>query len=69
MMRSTRSLRLSAFVLFALGSSALAGPAEDLSRAAIAALPGLQIGSGAVGESRDEGGAAVLANITYSSTG
>jgi len=69
MMRSTRSLRLSAFVLFALGSSALAGPAEDLSRAAMAALPGLQIGSGTVGESRDEAGAAVLANITYSSTG
>lgn len=69
MMRTTRSLRLSAFVLFALGTSALAGPAEDLSKAAIAALPGLQLGSGAVGESRDEGGAAVLANVTLSSAG
>ncbi|WP_296571249.1 hypothetical protein [Phreatobacter sp.] len=69
MMRSSSPLRLSAIFLLAMGSTALAGPADDLSRAALAAFPSLQMGGGAVGEARDEGGNAVLANVTFSSTG
>ncbi len=69
MMRSTTPLRISAVLLFAMGTSALAGPADDLSRAAVGALPGLQMGGAAVGEARDEGGNAVLVNVTFSSTG
>lgn len=69
MMRSTTPLRISAVLLFAMGTSALAGPADDLSRAAVGALPALQMGGAAVGEARDEGGNAVLVNVTFSSTG
>lgn len=69
MMHSTSPLRLSVVFLFAMGTSALAGPADDLSRAAIGALPSLQMGGAAVGEARDEGGNAVLVNVTFSSTG
>mgnify|MGYP001293380706 CR=1 FL=1 len=69
MMRSPSRLRLSAVLVVALGSTALAGPADDLSRAAVAAMPALQIGAATVGEARDEGASAVLANVTYSSTG
>ncbi|WP_439573662.1 hypothetical protein [Phreatobacter sp.] len=63
------SLRLSAVVFFSVSTAAWAGPADDLSRAATAAFPGMQVTGGSIGEARDEGGNAVLQNITLSSTG
>lgn len=62
-------LRLSAAALLALSTTAWAGPAEDLGRAATAAFPGLQVSGGSIGEARDEGSNAILSNITLSSTG
>ncbi|AVO44242.1 hypothetical protein [Phreatobacter cathodiphilus] len=69
MMHFPAPLRLSAVLLLAMGSQALAGPADDLSRAAVGAMPSLQMGGAAIGEARDEGGNAVLVNVTFSSTG
>ncbi len=69
MMRTPSRLRLSAVLVIALSSTALAGPADDLSRAAVAAMPALQLGAAAVGEARDDGSSAVLSNVTFSSTG
>ncbi|KAF0133180.1 MAG: hypothetical protein FD152_1696 [Xanthobacteraceae bacterium] len=69
MMRTPSRLRLSAVLVIALSSTALAGPADDLSRAAVAAMPTLQLGAATVGEARDDGSSAVLSNVTFSSTG
>lgn len=63
------SLRLSAVAMLALSTAAWAGPADDLSRAATAAFPGMQVSGGSIGEARDDGGNAILSNITLSSTG
>lgn len=69
MMRHPYRLRLSAVLVIALSSTALAGPADDLSRATSAAMPALQLGAASVGEARDDGSNAVLSNVTFSSTG
>lgn len=68
-MRPSASLFLSAAFVFVTGSVALAGPADDLSRAAVSGLGGLQIAGAAVGEARDEGSNVVLSNVTFSSAG
>lgn len=68
-MRSRATLYLSAAVIWMSGSVAFAGPADDLSRAAVSGLGALQISGAAVGEARDDGAAVVLSNVTYSSQG
>jgi hypothetical protein len=68
-MRPSASLFLSAAFVIATGSLALAGPADDLSRAAVSGLSSLQISGAAVGEARDEGSNVVLSNVTYSTAG
>lgn len=68
-MRSRATLYLSAAVIWMSGSVAFAGPADDLSRAAVSGLGALQISGAAVGEARDDGSAVVLSNVTYSSQG
>ncbi|MBL8568582.1 MAG: hypothetical protein JNK84_05810 [Phreatobacter sp.] len=68
-MRPSASLFLSAAFVLVTGSVALAGPADDLSRAAVSGLGGLQIAGAAVGEARDEGSNVVLSNVTFSSAG
>jgi hypothetical protein len=68
-MRPSASLFLSAAFVLVTGSVALAGPADDLSRAAVSGLAGLQISGAAVGEARDEGSNVVLSNVTFSSAG
>lgn len=69
MMRPSASLFLSAAFVLVAGSAAFAGPADDLSRAAVSGLAGLQISGAAVGEARDDGSNAVLSNVTFSSAG
>lgn len=68
-MRSRATLLFSAAVIWMSGSVAYAGPADDLSRAAVSGLGALQISGATVGEARDEGSAVVLTNVTYSTQG
>jgi hypothetical protein len=68
-MRPSASLFLSAAFVLVTGSMSLAGPADDLSRAAVSGLSNLQISGAAVGEARDEGANVVLSNLTYSTAG
>jgi hypothetical protein len=68
-MRPSVTLRLSAAFVIAFSTAAAAGPADDLSRAALAGLTALQITGGAVGEARDDGSNVVLGNVTFSSAG
>lgn len=69
MMSRTAPLSFSAALLLAMSAAAQAGPAEDLSRATAAALPGLQMSGVAFAESREEGSNLVFSGVTFASTG
>ena len=69
MFPSVATLRLSAGLFLILNTAAMAGPADDLKAAALQALGALPVSGAAFGDARDEGGAQVLTNITFASTG
>ncbi|QCK86751.1 hypothetical protein E8L99_13790 [Phreatobacter aquaticus] len=69
MMSRTAPLRLSAALLLVMSAAAQAGPAEDLSKAATAALAGLQVSGATFGEAREEGSNLVFTGVTFASTG
>jgi hypothetical protein len=69
MLKRTAPLRLSAALILAMSAAAHAGPAEDLSKAAAAALAGLQVSGATFGEAREEGSNLVFTGVTFASTG